>query len=161
MRLAANQQTLMTKSSTESSALIARKSFLFRLLCIWASTLILPVLYVIARYIMPPQLREKILDVMMLGQVSDIPADGAKIVKFNKTPVILVKNTQGQIKAFSAVCTHLGCIVEFRNDDSRFHCNCHGSVFDRDGKNIGGPAPRPLQPYRVELKGESIMVSKS
>lgn len=120
-----------------------------------------PFLYVVLKYIIPPELREKILDVMMLARVSDVPLEGAKIVKFNRAPVVLVRNSQGQIKAFSAVCTHLGCIVEFRIDDKKFHCNCHGSVFDIDGKNIGGPAPRPLQPYRVDLKGDDIIVSKS
>lgn len=123
--------------------------------------LFLPSLYVIVQYIIPPKLREKILESMKIGKVSDVPAEGVKIVKFNRTPIIFLKNGEGQVKAFSAVCTHLGCIVEYRNDDRKFHCNCHGSVFDLDGKNITGPAPRPLQPYRVEIKQDDIYVSKS
>lgn len=98
---------------------------------------------------------------MQLANVSDVPADGAKIVKFNKTPVVLVHNQEGQIKAFSAVCTHLGCLVEYRGADKQFHCNCHGSIFDLNGKNVSGPAPRPLDPFRVELKGNQVIVSKT
>ena len=139
---------------------ITRKDFLGKVLIAWTGLLFLPVLYVIVRYIIPPPLREKVLAFMNLGKISDVPAEGAKIVKFNKTPVILIRNSEGQIRAFSAVCTHLGCIVEYRGDDKNFHCNCHGSVFDLSGRNIGGPAPKPLQPYRVDLKEDNIIVSK-
>ena len=151
----------MNRAAPALSALITRKSFLSRFLIVWFGVGFLSIMYVIARYIVPPQLRERILDTMMLGKVSDVPVDGARIVKFNKTPVVLVRNTEGQVKAFSAVCTHLGCIVEYRNNEKRFHCNCHGSVFDLDGKNIGGPAPRPLIPFRVDLQDDNIIVSRS
>lgn len=46
--------------------------------------------------------------------------------------------------AMSAVCTHLGCTVKYMDAQREFHCPCHGSVFDKDGANIAGPAPRPL-----------------
>jgi Rieske Fe-S protein len=74
--------------------------------------------------------------------------------------VILVQAGEGQIKAFSAVCTHLGCIVEYKSDEQKFRCNCHGSVFDLQGKNIGGPAPAPLKPYRVEIKADNVIISQ-
>ena len=51
----------------------------------------------------------------------------------------------------SAVCTHLGCTVKYFQDDARFHCPCHGSVFDGDGKVVHGPAPRPLEWFEVSL----------
>lgn len=51
--------------------------------------------------------------------------------------------------AISAVCTHLGCIVQ--RDPGGFVCPCHGSVFDPDGAVIGGPAPTPLKWYAVNL----------
>ncbi len=150
----------MTIADAKPGELITRKGFLSKALIAWSGCLLFPLLYVIVRYIIPPTLREKVMAVMNLGKISEVPVDSARIVKFNKTPVILVRNSEGQIKAFSAVCTHLGCIVEYRSDDKNFHCNCHGSVFDVNGKNIGGPAPKPLQPYRVELKEDNIIVSK-
>lgn len=51
----------------------------------------------------------------------------------------------------SAVCTHLGCTVKYFEDDARFHCPCHGSVFASDGKVTHGPAPRPLEWFEVSL----------
>ena len=51
--------------------------------------------------------------------------------------------------AISAVCTHLGCIV---NPSARgFVCPCHGSVFDPDGRVLGGPAPRPLPWFEISV----------
>jgi len=51
----------------------------------------------------------------------------------------------------SAVCTHLGCTVGYFQSDERFHCPCHGSVFNADGTVQHGPAPRPLEWFEVTL----------
>jgi len=51
----------------------------------------------------------------------------------------------------SAVCTHLGCTVGYFQDDKRFHCPCHGSVFAADGAVQHGPAPKPLEWFEVTL----------
>jgi nitrite reductase/ring-hydroxylating ferredoxin subunit len=51
----------------------------------------------------------------------------------------------------SAVCTHLGCTVAHFSSDQRFHCPCHGSVFNPDGSVQHGPAPRPLEWFEVTL----------
>jgi nitrite reductase/ring-hydroxylating ferredoxin subunit len=55
----------------------------------------------------------------------------------------ILRDEQG-VSAMSAVCTHLGCTVKYMDSQREFHCPCHGSKFDHDGKNIAGPAPRPL-----------------
>jgi Rieske Fe-S protein len=140
---------------------IPRRNFLSRILAAWTAFVILPALYVVIEYVIPPKLREKLIESLKIGKLADIVTNDVKMVKFNKTPVMIVRNDAGQIKAFSAVCTHLGCIVEFRSADRKFHCNCHGSVFDYDGKNVGGPAPRPLQSFRVEIRQDDIYVSNS
>lgn len=48
-------------------------------------------------------------------------------------------------------CTHLGCTVPWREDENLFHCPCHGSIYERTGQNIAGPAPRPLDYMTVEI----------
>ena len=53
--------------------------------------------------------------------------------------------------AASAVCTHLGCTVGYFQNDGRFHCPCHGSVFSADGTVQHGPAPRPLEWFEVTV----------
>jgi cytochrome b6-f complex iron-sulfur subunit len=140
---------------------ISRRNFLSEALMAWVFITILPVLYALVRYIIPPSLREKIAEVINAGKYTDIPFNSAKILRFNKKAIILVRTEQDQVKAFSAVCTHLGCIVEFKPDRRLFKCNCHGSEFDLTGKNIAGPAPSPLKPYRVELKEDNVLVSQA
>jgi cytochrome b6-f complex iron-sulfur subunit len=63
--------------------------------------------------------------------------------------------------AVSAVCTHLGCITEWRPDVEQIACPCHGSKFKRDGTKIEGPAPRPLPHFAISLTPEGeLLVDK-
>jgi len=81
------------------------------------------------------------------------------MIREGKTALFVRETPSGQIRSFSAKCTHLGCIVELREDEQRIRCNCHGSIYDLDGNNIAGPAPRPLPPYRVEIRDGEVIVS--
>ena len=144
----------------KSSSQISRKDFLSRILAVWGGISIIPVFYGIIEYIIPPKIRNRILSSIRVATFNELPVDDAKIVKFNKTAVALLRTEQGQVKAFSAICTHLGCVVQYQPDRKVFHCNCHGSEFDTNGKNIAGPAPAPLQPYRVELKDQDVIISQ-
>jgi len=140
----------------------SRRSFLSRIIAGWLSLTLLPALYGIARYVIPPKLYERVTQSIVAGKLSELPSpgDGAKIVKFNKKAVVVFRTDENQVRALSAVCTHLGCIVQYQSEQRQFKCNCHGSVFDLNGKNIAGPAPRPLPPYRVEIKDDNILISQ-
>ena len=59
--------------------------------------------------------------------------------------VAVYKNEHGELQAVSAVCTHLGCIVDFNSAQRTWDCACHGSRFHTDGTVIQGPATRPLK----------------
>lgn len=126
----------------------------------WAGLTALPVILAIIDYIVPPRLKERLLQNLDVGPLSNLPLNSAKIVKFNKQAIALVRTADGQVRSFSAVCTHLGCIVQYVPERHLFHCNCHGSEFDLTGKNIAGPAPRPLQPFRTDIKGSDIVISQ-
>ena len=56
-----------------------------------------------------------------------------------------------QIYALRTVCTHLGCIVIWQQNEQRFKCPCHGSAFYKSGVNYEGPAPRPLERYAIRI----------
>lgn len=71
--------------------------------------------------------------------------------------VFIVRTAEGFF-AVSAVCTHLGCIAEWRPDENLVACPCHGSKFDREGKKLAGPAPRPLPHFAISLAADGELV---
>lgn len=137
-----------------------RRNFLTQILAGWIILSFLPAVYGIVRYLTPSIVRDRLISNLDIGKIADIPSDGAKIVRIEKKAIAVVRTGEGQVRAFSAVCTHLGCIVQYVPDRHLFHCNCHGSEFDLTGKNIAGPAPAPLQPYRTELRGTDVFISQ-
>ena len=86
-----------------------------------------------------------------------MPVGGGKIYAAEK--VVVTQPTEGDFKAFSAVCTHQGCVVaEIKGED--IDCNCHGSRFSiKDGSVVNGPAKKPLEPLAVKTDGGEITVS--
>ncbi len=73
----------------------------------------------------------------------------------------LVRNAEG-IYALSTACTHLGCTPNWLAMEQKFKCPCHGSGFHRSGINFEGPAPRPLERFRIVLADDGqILVDKS
>ena len=73
--------------------------------------------------------------------------------------------TPDDVRAFNAVCTHVDCTVKFRPDKGDIFCNCHNGLYDLNGHNVSGPPPRPLETYKVTLRGKSgeeeIVVSRT
>ncbi len=129
--------------------------------------LILSIIYPILRFVTPPRIPEAATNEVEAGEVNDreLIEKGFKIVRFGSEPVILVRATDASLHAMSATCTHLDCIVGYQKEQNRVWCNCHGGAYDLDGRNVSGPPPRPLTPYKVNVveKGSgpaTIVVSK-
>lgn len=78
----------------------------------------------------------------------------------NGKPVIVLRAGERLI-AYSAVCTHLGCIVHWNAQRKAFLCPCHAAAFDDKGEVIDGPPPAPLRAYRVSEAGGKVYVSES
>jgi len=93
----------------------------------------------------------------VLAKVADVPVGGAVSAEdSNGKPVLVCRPTAGDVVAFSAICTHMGCTVAPQGKE--LQCPCHGSTYDlATGDNTGGPAPRPLAKVQVEVrKGEVV-----
>lgn len=84
---------------------------------------------------------------------------------FAGKPCLVIRTNEGEVRAFNAVCTHLDCTVEFHAERGEIFCNCHNGVYDLLGRNVSGPPPRPLETYKVMLRGQSgqeeIIVARS
>ena len=130
--------------------------------------LVVAIVYPVLRFITPPRLAEASTNQLEAGPTDDkaFLDKGFKIIRFGAEPVILLKVSDTDFRAFSATCTHLDCIVGYQKDRTRIFCNCHGGTYDLTGRNVGGPPPRPLTPFKVNLvaKGSgpsTIVVSRA
>ena len=89
-----------------------------------------------------------------LATTSSVPVGGCFVNADAK--VVVTQPTEGDFKAFSAVCTHQGCLVE-SSSDGEIPCPCHLSHFSlEDGSPMSGPASAPLAPVEITVDGDSI-----
>lgn len=124
--------------------------------------LVAAVVYPVVRYLVPPKAEESaVASVTLPLNPDEIPDNSGRIFKFGSEPGILIRTPAGELRAFSAVCTHLACIVQYREDLSHIWCACHNGHYDLNGINVAGPPPRPLDRYDVNVRGEQIVVSRS
>lgn len=139
----------------------SRRSFLDRLLSIGLFAWLVAVLYPIFQYLKVPSQAESVPTTVLAANLKDLESNQGVIFRFGNSPAILIRTQEGELKAFSAVCTHLDCTVQYRSDLQRIWCACHNGMYDLNGRNIAGPPPRPLEEYSVVVKGESVFVSKA
>ena len=137
-----------------------RRDFLDWLLGTWLVGVIGSVVYPISRYLVPPDVAEAAPPSVNAGKAADIAPNSGKIVPFGTVPVIVVKTAAGELRAFSATCTHLSCTVQYRADLEHIWCACHNGHYDLTGRNIEGPPPRPLDQYDVVMKGDDVLIVK-
>jgi Rieske Fe-S protein len=92
-----------------------------------------------------------------LATTSEIPVGGGKV--FTGQKVVITQPAAQSFKAFTAVCTHLGCIVNTVANGT-IDCPCHGSKYNiKDGSVVAGPAPSPLAPVGIKVEGTSIFLT--
>ncbi len=92
----------------------------------------------------------------VLGMASAVPVGGGMV--FTDAKVVVTQPSKGEYKAFSAVCTHVGCLCN-QVADGTINCPCHGSKFKiTDGSVVAGPAPAPLAAKTVTVSGGKILL---
>lgn len=151
----------MMNTETGEPSIPARRRFLNYLLGTSVVATLGAILYPIFRFMVPPEVVEAQTNSVVAGKVNDIAANSGKIFKFGSKPGIVIKTASGDIKAFSASCTHLDCIVQYDPNQKAITCACHNGKYDLTGKNISGPPPRPLEEFTVNVKGDDITVTKA
>lgn len=137
-----------------------RRSFLKWLMGLsifgWLGT----VFYPITRFLIPPRIPEANISSIRVGTATDFLEGSGTIFQFGRKPGILIRLKNGDYKAFAATCTHLSCIVQYRDDLNQIWCACHNGRFDLSGRNVAGPPPRPLEEFDVNMKGDEVWVTK-
>ncbi len=85
-------------------------------------------------------------------------ASSTHFFQYQGRPAVVLQPSPGTFVALSAVCTHLGCIVQWQEEDNQFLCPCHAGRFSADGAVVSGPPPKPLESLPVTLEGDQILV---
>lgn len=98
------------------------------------------------------------------GQVkfalAELPIGGAKRITYEGKPAIVLRDREG-VTALSLVCTHQGCIVQWREGKQDFYCPCHDGYFDRNGDVVAGPPPMPLEQFQAKIIGDQVVVGEA
>ncbi len=142
-----------------------RRTFLDALLAVGFVSTAAAIAYPVSRFLVPPASGEPATTSVSAGRMSALPANSGVIFKFGTKPGIVVRTTGGEVHAFTAICTHLDCTVQFRADMAHLWCACHNGMFDLSGAVVSGPPPRSLEKFVVNLRGEpgdeEIVVSRA
>lgn len=137
-----------------------RRRFLDWLLAVSGSSVFGSILYPIARYLTPPDVPEANTLSVTAGSARALLPNSGRVVPFGSRPALVVRTAGGDLRAFSATCTHLDCTVQYRSDLQRIWCACHNGEYDLTGRNVAGPPPRPLEAYDVKVKADEIVITR-
>jgi cytochrome b6-f complex iron-sulfur subunit len=124
----------------------------------WGAMTVLPFL----RYLTPKAKADggETVASVNIGPVDGIRPGQGKNFQFGHQPGVILHDADGQFYAYNAVCTHLGCTVQYNSEKANIWCACHGGVYDaKTGKNIAGPPPKPLKPLNVDVVDGQLIVS--
>jgi len=92
------------------------------------------------------------------GSFSSLPVGDARFVHHGNEPVIVIRASETQVVALSAICTHMRCVLRWERETGTIRCPCHDGLFDRKGNPISGPPKRALPQYGVEVRADDIVV---
>lgn len=137
----------------------SRRNFLKYFLGCSLTAFAFSVIYPVVKYLTPPKSSEPVPTSVIAGTIGELKPNSGKIFRFGSKPGILINTPQGELKAFTAICTHLDCTVQYRDDLQHIWCACHNGHYNLNGINIKGPPPRPLTPFKVNVKEDQIFVS--
>ena len=106
-------------------------------------------------FLWPRRKGPKVETVFIAGKVTDFKV--GKVIPFRKERAFILR-TEGGFLAFSAVCPHLSCIVNWNEMLKKFECPCHGAKFNQNGEVFEGPPPRPLDLYKLQIVEEKLVI---
>ncbi|MBU1626321.1 ubiquinol-cytochrome c reductase iron-sulfur subunit [bacterium] len=150
------------QGETRRPKLFDRRSFLDWCLGLIVTLPVIGTIYPVLKYILGAnKLGGKESFGLLEIPLEEVEVGNAVIRKFRNKPVIVIRNSETNVYALSAVCTHLGCVVKWDQDTRQILCPCHSAIFDVRGNVIGGPAPSPLQVFDIKISGKKLIIGSS
>jgi len=115
--------------------------------------------YPVVRFLTPrDEASERIANA---GEAEKFFPGTAKTVLLGDRPVLVIRLDDGTFRAFSAVCTHLQCVVAYSTQNKQIECPCHRGVYSLEGQNIAGPPPRPLDAFVVHVLNGIVTITEA
>lgn len=115
----------------------------------------------IIAYLWPRSSETGLSGPIAVGKVGDFSPGSGTVVSVNEKAVIVINTKAAGLKAFSAICTHLGCVVAWDQHKNVIHCPCHEGIFNpTTGAVVSGPPPHPLSGYELVVKDGQVLIGK-
>lgn len=133
-----------------------RRKFLIILLGCIGAVLAAVATWPVWRYLSPQEIEGAATKVAIAR--SKVGPGDVHFFSFRGEPAVVLQPKPGTIVAFSAVCTHLGCVIQWQVDKEEFLCPCHAGRFRVDGTVLGGPPPKALKKLPVTLENDQVLV---
>ncbi len=92
------------------------------------------------------------------GPIGSLAVGEARLVRHGAEPLYVVRSSETEVVALSAICTHLKCVLAWSQPRKQFVCPCHAGAFDSAGNVLSGPPTRPLPRYTAEIRSGEIIV---
>lgn len=92
--------------------------------------------------------------------LSELPVGEFRLLLFGGSPAIVLR-TPASVRAFSLICTHLGCTVQWQPEKKEFYCPCHDGRFDEFGEVLAGPPPIPLEQIALRVEGDQVILGEA
>jgi len=154
-----------SKISSHIFGTISRRGFVKSIIGIWTGVLSLPFVYAAVNYVIPPKKRFLSHEIRNNPEllttripIENLAQNSSLFVNVEGETVLVIRKEGLEIAAFSAICTHLNCIIGYRKNQKDIYCNCHESSFTLEGNPLNGPARLPLKKYHVEIENNVIKV---
>ncbi len=147
----------------------SRRGFLARVVLGLNAVVALLVATPAAGYLLSPLLRRRSSQWVAIGKPSTFVAGNPKRVTYEYEDtsgysvertrhVAFVGRSENQLMVLSPVCTHMGCNVAFNDTSGLFECPCHGGKYDKTGRVVSGPPPKPLRQYQTRIRGGNLEI---
>ncbi len=112
----------------------------------------------VVAYFFPANLQETPAEPVLVGSVQELSLNSSKTIPYGRYPALVINTSEG-LKAYSAVCTHFGCVVKWDSESGEIICPCHDGFFSPvDGHVISGPPPTALETIPVQVIDGKIFV---